>query len=85
MCLLSGEWYMAHGSVALPAKPIEIPFAQGCFVPDLVEIGNVEENVKRLWQLQRRWWTATDKLWSEKLTSAFGELIWMWLPSKMAV
>ena len=51
--------------------------------------GDEKENVKSLPQLPVQRWRqrTTDKLWSEKLTWAFGsgELIWMWLQSKMAV
>ena len=57
-----------------------MPFTQGYFVPNFVEIGPVvlEKKMKSLWQQQgrqrqRKWWQQTsDKFWSEKLTWVFG-------------
>ena len=61
-------------------EEIWIPVIQGCFVPSLVELCQVAlEKRKKMWkvyndnnvdELQRQW--TTDKLWSEKITWAFG-------------
>ena len=65
------------------------PFTQGCFVPSLVEIGQVVlEKKMKMWQVydnndddNKDSTTTTDKFWSEKLNLAFssGELKNAWM------